>query len=37
LKAPFRDVTQALRTTAADFTCAFEAFSNKAKPVFQGN
>src|ERR1700731_136290 len=30
-------VAQALRMTTADFDRAFEAFSNKAKPVFQGN
>jgi enoyl-CoA hydratase/carnithine racemase len=30
-------VAQALCMTTADFTRAFEAFSNKAKPVFQGN
>ena len=30
-------VAQALCMTTADFARAFEAFSNKAKPVFQGN
>ena len=30
-------VAQALCMTTADFERAFEAFSNKAKPVFQGN
>jgi enoyl-CoA hydratase/carnithine racemase len=30
-------IAQALCMTTADFTRAFEAFSNKAKPVFQGN
>jgi enoyl-CoA hydratase/carnithine racemase len=30
-------VAQALCMTTADFVRAFEAFSNKAKPVFQGN
>jgi enoyl-CoA hydratase/carnithine racemase len=30
-------IAQALCMTTADFTRAFEAFSNKGKPVFQGN
>jgi enoyl-CoA hydratase/carnithine racemase len=30
-------IAQALCMTTADFARAFEAFSNKAKPVFQGN
>jgi enoyl-CoA hydratase/carnithine racemase len=30
-------IAQALCMTTVDFTRAFEAFSNKAKPVFQGN
>src|SRR5260370_34556876 len=30
-------IAQALCMTTADFGRAFEAFSNKAKPVFQGN
>jgi enoyl-CoA hydratase/carnithine racemase len=30
-------VAQALCMTTADFERAFIAFSNKAKPVFQGN
>jgi enoyl-CoA hydratase/carnithine racemase len=30
-------VAQALCMTTADFARAFEAFANKAKPVFQGN
>jgi enoyl-CoA hydratase/carnithine racemase len=30
-------VAQALCMTTADFTRAFEAFSNKVKPIFQGN
>src|SRR5947207_7421177 len=30
-------IAQALCMTTADFTRAFEAFSSKAKPVFQGN
>src|ERR1700754_3629275 len=30
-------VAQALCMTTADFSRAFEAFANKAKPVFQGN
>jgi enoyl-CoA hydratase/carnithine racemase len=30
-------VAQALCMTTADFERAFEAFSNKAKPVFRGN
>jgi enoyl-CoA hydratase/carnithine racemase len=30
-------IAQALCMTTADFTRAFEAFSKKAKPVFQGN
>ena len=30
-------VAQALCMTTEDFARAFEAFSNKAKPVFQGN
>jgi enoyl-CoA hydratase/carnithine racemase len=30
-------VAQALCMTTADFERAFEAFANKAKPVFQGN
>jgi enoyl-CoA hydratase/carnithine racemase len=30
-------IAQALCMTTADFVRAFEAFSNKARPVFQGN
>jgi len=30
-------IAQALCMTTADFTRAFEAFSNKTKPIFQGN
>jgi enoyl-CoA hydratase/carnithine racemase len=30
-------VAQALCMTTADFARAFEAFSNKVKPVFRGN
>jgi hypothetical protein len=30
-------VAQALCMTTADFGRAFEAFSKKAKPLFQGN
>jgi len=30
-------VAQALCMTTADFERAFEAFANKARPVFQGN
>jgi enoyl-CoA hydratase/carnithine racemase len=30
-------VAQALCMTTADFSRAFEAFSKKEKPVFQGN
>jgi enoyl-CoA hydratase/carnithine racemase len=30
-------IAQALCMTTADFARAFKAFSNKAKPVFQGN
>jgi enoyl-CoA hydratase/carnithine racemase len=30
-------IAQALCMTTADFTRAFEAFSNKGKPVFHGN
>jgi hypothetical protein len=30
-------IAQALCMTTADFARAFEAFSNKVKPAFQGN
>jgi enoyl-CoA hydratase/carnithine racemase len=30
-------IAQALCMTTADFTRAYEAFSSKSKPVFQGN
>ena len=30
-------IAQALRMTTADFARAFEAFSNRVKPTFQGN
>jgi len=30
-------IAQALCMTTADFTSAFKAFSNKVKPVFEGN